>query len=783
MIKDKLINQIKEKFGQYLYQKAKDFPKNKINIIYYRESPIKIRSLILDNDREFHLIIDDERREIFHDCPSFLIYSEIEKKMCVHLIKLFLMINENIAMKILENIHEYDLTHEDYGSHKKSKNFLLLANNCLMDNNYIEGLSFLNKAIIDQKKCNSIINRYLTISIDNDLFLEFFNFIKLSYENELGSYLKVYENIIKKGFTRFLSSISKYTFYDILHILNSLDNIFKFDYLRFIIMEIDEFKKMLLSSNFNEKYFSYYLIFKYQDELIQMHPEITDIISSMNLKEFKEVILEYFFSQIESFSIIDTLKLMKSQFETFNIPKTSYQQEYSKYKRELKELEKKLYLKKFAFLKLLMDKHDIIKTKGNFRKKRNTYIISQDPTNLKNPVYHYILSRIGFFGIKDPTIKSSEIGMNIYIFKELFLDDFNSFSDVMYYKNQFWGEKNNYEISVIDGFSLVSKHITYNYDIYHKYPSEKDVIIIEWDLANKPIQSSILQAYGNQVIIPDVNNPLFYDIKPFDLCYCKKKPVKIEANTIKSVNVISKCSFTDAIKSIQKGMSFIEGYYPLSLVKSVMQKEISPFDAHERIINNPNKKFIPNYSEFIKAFKNFSIEFINREKDFIFNELKNNMEERTNQLLILMDLKRELEGLKIDFSDIFKKIPIEKFDLNSFKLAFLKEIQEYIEELLRIKKIGATDVFDLTQLRNTPFAKYFDQILSIRKQEFESSIINKEYSKYDLANVKDTYYGKKIMELLHIDEVNIIDEKTFGKFLAIADKLNLKPHLKENDNN
>ena len=122
MIKESLPELIIGEFGEKLYKKSLIFPNNKINIIYIREDPIKINSIILDNDREFHLIIDEEEAEIFHDCPSFLIHSLKEKKICVHLIKALLMIKKNLALKILSNFENYKLTSEDFGSKKKSKN-------------------------------------------------------------------------------------------------------------------------------------------------------------------------------------------------------------------------------------------------------------------------------------------------------------------------------------------------------------------------------------------------------------------------------------------------------------------------------------------------------------------------------------------------------------------------------------------------------------------------------------------------------------------------------------
>jgi len=177
MVKKSISSLIIEKFGLNLYQKSLKFLTSKVNIIDIQEDPILIRSLILDYEREFHLIVDNRNNEIFHDCPAFLIHSEREKKICIHLIKLLLVIRDSLAQKIIEDFNKYNLTSEDLGSKKKSKNFKLLANLCFEKNNYVEALSYLNKAVINQFDSEKIIELFLNIAINNNLFIEFFEFL------------------------------------------------------------------------------------------------------------------------------------------------------------------------------------------------------------------------------------------------------------------------------------------------------------------------------------------------------------------------------------------------------------------------------------------------------------------------------------------------------------------------------------------------------------------------------------------------------------------------------
>jgi hypothetical protein len=761
--------------GKDLFKKAKTFPNSNVNIISKQEAPLFIRAIFFDNERDFHLILDEERREIFHDCPSFLIYSSVDKKLCKHFLKLLFLLEEPKALEIFENIKDYEFTSEDFGSKKKSTNFQLLAEDCFEKDNDIEGLNYLNKALMNRSQCEPIVQTYLKNAIENNLFIEFFEFLQKGYQNQWGDYFKKYNYLIKKGFQRLINSLEKYSFYNLLRITNSLNGIINEKDFGFLTEYVEKFRDLIHNSNLNKRYFAFYFIKKNYNTLSNINEEFSKIFSQSQLNALRERLIEYFIEEIENFSVIDKLKLMKDQFKVLGISEKKYKEKYDVYRKEISELEKKVYLKKFAFLKLFMKKYNVKKTKVDFRKKRNVYVVNHDPDNLKNPAYRYIIKKIGFYGINNSTIKSSDLGINYFIAKELFSDDFNKFPDIFYYKTQFWGDMEP-QIKAKDGFSLLSKPKEYSYNIDQHYSNER-VMIIEWDLAKEPVKGSVINAYSSQLIIPNQNSPLFHDLKPFDLCYCIKSPVKIEANVIKSMNVITKCSFKDAIKSIAKGMEYIEGYYPLSLVKSVINKEINPFEANKRVSNNPNRQFVPNYNKFVKEFRNFLFSFINKERDYVFNELKSNAKDKVDQLLILLNLSNKFNGMNLPYSDIVEKTIQEDFTIKRFKTAFIQQVHRYIQKLLKRKEKGATRVFNLKKMKNTPFIKYSEQILRIRKEEFQATPVYISGNSYDLSEIKKTYYGSKILKLLEWGNKSVISLKHFNEFKRLASKLNLEIKL------
>jgi hypothetical protein len=697
-----------------------------------------------------------------------------------------LLLKQNVALDILNDIENYTLTSEDFGSKKKSKNFLKLATNCFQTNNCVEGLNYLNKAIINQCECENIIDNYLKRAIEHNLYVEFFDFLKSGFENDLKENLLKYNQYIEEGFKKFLNSINTYSFFNILNINESLNVVFEFINLNFMNSLLNKFEKLVTSSNLNEKYFALYIIKRNIGKLVNINPLFKELIRSEYFESSKEEFLHYFHEEIDNLGIIDKLKLMKKQFEIFEIPKEKYYPAYKNYKNEIKELEKKIYLKKFSFLKLLMEKHNIKKSRGEFKKKRNTYVVRHEDDNLSKPVYNYIIKTIGFYGINESTIKSTDIGINLFIINELFLDDFSAYPDIFYYKKQFWGDDNEFEINSLDGFSLLSESMSYNYDIDQHFSNIKDIMIIEWDLANKPRQGSIVNAYGSQIIIPDQNNPLFHDLKPFDLCFCLKTPVKIEGNIIKTVSVITKCSFKDAIDSIVKGMSFIEGYYPLSLIISVLNKDITPFKANEIATSNSNKTFIPNYNKFLKSLREFLFEFIKKERNYIFQEIKSDLENNVNNIISLLNLKNELAGLHLPYLEIIQHLLEENMTLSDFKIKFLNKIHILIKETLKKRDLGCTTMFNLKKLRNTQFFKYSNEILQIRKEEFEKAKIfrvknEKNEIWFDISEVRKTFYGIKFSPMLNVEGDSPINPKKIQLLINFASKLKLKLNILESN--
>ena len=98
-----------------------------------------------------------------------------------------------------------------------------------------------------------------------------------------------------------------------------------------------------------------------------------------------------------------------------------------------------------------------------------------------------------------------------------------------------------------------------------------------------------------------------------------------------------------------------------------------------------------------------------------------------------------------------------------------------MKDILKLREIGATVVFNLKKMQHTPFVKYSNEILKIRKEEFEQSkVYQKDKLSYQISELTKTYYGSQLLEILKIDMKTTINQEVLNKISNFAYKLNLK---------
>jgi len=241
------INLVREKFGQVLFSKANKFLASQINIIKESEDPIDFRAIILDeNNREFHIIVNKENSFIFHDCPYFL-----KQKICFHLVKSFLIMPINLAVKILDEFEQYHLISEDLGSTLKNEAYLIESDACFSQKKSVEGLNYIKKAYFNKRESKEIIAKYLKYSLKYNLLIEFFEFSQLI----VSEHPELVSEHIEKAFKKLIPTLNEYSLFDILKMIESIRDIFNYINIEFFLKFFDKCDEMIKGPNLNENYF------------------------------------------------------------------------------------------------------------------------------------------------------------------------------------------------------------------------------------------------------------------------------------------------------------------------------------------------------------------------------------------------------------------------------------------------------------------------------------------------------------------------------------------------
>lgn len=72
--------------------------------------PIRIEAKVFGS-QEYHLVLDEAKKRIEHDCPDWKRVSALQR-FCKHVAKLFLLLNPEDALRILESLREGSWTFE-----------------------------------------------------------------------------------------------------------------------------------------------------------------------------------------------------------------------------------------------------------------------------------------------------------------------------------------------------------------------------------------------------------------------------------------------------------------------------------------------------------------------------------------------------------------------------------------------------------------------------------------------------------------------------------------------
>ncbi len=781
MSKNRISEIIITNFGQEIYERALTIPKKDIKILAINEKPLEIRCIIFEKDSIYHVIIDEKNEIFYHDCQSILFkQTSTVENICLHIVAIFLIIDINLTIAFINNYRNYiPLKSFSRIFEEKLNNLSLLMKDSISSGeiNLMRNLSLKYHRKLKKDYLRFTLNYFLK----RGYYLELFRQLKHIVKGKNRSYFNSVSVFIEKSFSQLDSEIPNLTFLRIIRTLNSFEEFFikispelQIPYCKKIVSKIN-----LKNSNtcFEKKYF-YYFIVKWFSSTLPLDEIISKESELIEYSGFLDGLMDYIAKEDYSSYKMQDISILKKHLDMFHIPKDFYEIKIKDISNYILDFEIFFFLRKFAYLKLLIKINKIQRHKFQFKQENNTFIVQHHPDNIKNQFYFdYLLPHLGFYGENRNLIKSRDIGENYYIMDRIFQIEWDKNPSIAYFKKKMWDNVPLYQIKSNEGLTLLRYGVDYIKDSGQEFTDINEILIIEWDLTNKPVLGSIIVAYDEGcVIIPDSENPLFYDIKPFDLCYCKSRP-KESNKMCRIVEPISKCSFKDALESVSKGMQFIEGFYPLSLLKKVLNKEINPFKAIELLKDNKKINYVPHFHQFVYEFEEFLFNIVLKEDSFLFNRIEGISSRHLAKIFSILKLDTLFSGIDISL-DFFASILItSNTTSDSLREKTINTLHQFIRTIINKKEIGSTKIFDLTQMRNTPFSIYSQEILNVRKEEFEKSIIlqNKDMnpSEYDISEISLTFYGAKILEALNIRNEIKIDEVFFERFKEMANQLGL----------
>ena len=137
-----------------------------------------------------------------------------------------------------------------------------------------------------------------------------------------------------------------------------------------------------------------------------------------------------------------------------------------------------------------------------------------------------------------------------------------------------------------------------------------------------------------------------------------------------------------------------------------------------------------------------------------------------------------MAGLDLQFTEIIDSLLNEVRSLGEFRSELMNRVHSTIKQILSDREVGSTTIFDLKKMQHTPFVKYFNEILKIRKEEFEHSQVyrftEQDIRIYNLSELVKTYYGNQFFKILNLDLNKPISQDFFNKISNYSAKLNLK---------
>ncbi|MFX1279026.1 MAG: hypothetical protein ACFFA3_06380 [Promethearchaeota archaeon] len=754
-----------EYFRRYVmgarYNRGKNIPnRNIINFNIDKKPKIKIISEIQGSGNSRYVINifeDDNGFKIIHDCPDF----KKGTKLCKHIVKILFLIDLETCKLICQNYSTLTFSSNfSLVKESKTKSFIIKAEELIQNSKYYEAIAFLERAYSESKNFDDI-KKASEIALNHDIHDQFIKF-SVDFPKLFEIYKDNYPQIINST----ISKISQFSFSKKVEILVNIQKLMN----KFSKNLVIETLKQLEIEKLGTPILKYLLLYKL-DPSYYLEDYFKGVVKNPN------VTIKNFFEE-RIINLMNEAILNIEPEEEVNIFATiSRECDFSNYNTILSQLQdyrkklKKMYIEalkiKHAYLRSLViantntDKLREMK----FTEKYNypSLIWTQAYLN-EAPLHYYILEKCGFERHHLEYINKQDFIENYPVFKTIF----NGNNPIRYGVEDFWGINEPTIFNTVQNERITELNFKVNFEEFKNY------LLIEWDLAQKPILGSYICQFKDGFLIPDKNHPLTHEIQPFDLILCDEKPIIIRGNGVKIFRPIRRINIATAIELVWKGINFISSYLPLNLIRDLRDYVIDDFDAYNKIDQIFKTSFLPKKDRALKHFNSFIRQKVLAELNNTYLKVIQSSDYKEKVLRMIGFTRYSKFFHNPSEMNKFRDNNLKRESLQELKLDLKKFVSKKLTETIKNKEF---ENINIKILKKFPTFKKFTAkvILELKNQLEGIRIIKIDDNQFDIRDLNNNYYGRLIAEdLLKNKSENIINTTECTKLLENFKFLGLK---------
>ncbi|MFX1390902.1 MAG: hypothetical protein ACFE9Z_12630 [Promethearchaeota archaeon] len=711
--------------------RGKNIPnKNIINFKVDKDPKIKVIADIQGSGNSRYVVNikqDNYGYRIVHDCPDF----RNGFKFCKHIVKIMLLLEPDVCQAICQDYRRIDFsTNFDLIKESKTESHILKAEDLINQSKNYEAINFLQQAFKESKSFDYIL-KIGEIALKYQLYDLFLDY-SVKFKELINKYSESYPEAISTIISNLNNNNFSKNVEDLINIQRLLAG-FNNDLLIRTLNQSqihnisDPILKYIILHNLDSKI---YLHDHFRDLIKDQKSNLKELISKLTLEAVNEAILN-----MESEEVIESFRkiVAESKFDNSNIINSKIQN----YKNKLREVYREGLKSKHAFLRsLVISNTNSDKLRQMKFTKRYNYpsLIWASPYKSEPPLHYYILEKCGFERHHLEYTELDNFIENYPVFAEIF----GATNPVRHDVKNFWDTFEPKIMNIVHHDPNVELEFEVN---LHEL---KNFVLIEWDLAQKPILGSYICQFSDGYLIPDKSHPLTHYIQPFDLVLCEKKPIAIKMNNIKIMKPLRRINIKSSIELVWSGIDYVVSYLPLDIINDLKNFKLDELDAIEKVYEKYHKSFLPNKDKSQKDFIDFIQDRITKELNQIYLKIidKSNYKNKVLKM-IGFDRYSTIFTKRTELLD-FKHGNLKKGSLNEVKFDLKKSVSQKLIELIKQKDFKG---INLRILKGFPtFKKITLKLIYELKKQLETCGVFQVGEKlYDIKNLIENHYGEIII--------------------------------------